>query len=341
MPLARLITSVGVVFIIWYGGNQVIIENLTLGSLIAFYFYIARLSGPIRMIGFITARVQRATAASERIFEIMDTKADVSDKDDAIKLKKIEGHVAFTNVWFSYDRDNMVLKNINLKVKPGKTIAILGATGSGKSSIINLIPRFYDVNEGSITIDGYNIRDVTIKSLRRHVGIVRQDPFLFSSTIIKNIAFGVDNAKLEEVEAVAKSVKIHEFISSLPEGYNTKVGERGVTLSGGQKQRIAIARALLKNPKILILDDSTSSVDTQTEYEIQKALEKLFENRTTFIITQRLSSVRNADYIVILERGKIIEEGTHNQLLVKKGSYYRLYQTQLATVRGSEEEKMV
>jgi len=338
MPLATLITSMSFVLIIWYGGNEVIRGTLTLGSLIAFYFYVARLRGPVRMVGFMTAMFQRAAAAADRIFEIIDAEVDVSDREDAIELKRVEGRVVFDNVWFSYEGENMVLKDINLYVKPGDTVAILGATGSGKSSIINLIPRFYDVDKGSITIDGHDVRDVSIKSLRRHIGIVRQDPFIFSTTIRENIAYGVENARSEDIEVAADRAQIHDFIASLPEGYDTKVGERGVTLSGGQKQRIAISRALLKNPKILILDDSTSSVDTQTEYEIQRALEQLLEDRTTFIITQRLSSVKGADYIVVLEKGDIAEAGTHEQLMKEKGIYYRLYQTQVAEERPPAEE---
>ena len=333
MPLASLIASMGVVLILWYGGSEVIRGALSLGSLIAFYFYVARLQGPIRMIGFMTAMVQRAKAAAERIFEIIDAEVEVSDREGAIELEAVEGRVVFDDIWFSYDGENMVLRSINLDVKPGETMAILGATGSGKSSIINLIPRFYDVSRGSITVDGRDVRDVTVKSLRRHIGIVRQEPFIFSTTIRENIAYGVENARLEDVVAAANQAKIHDFVASLPEGYDTRVGERGVTLSGGQKQRIAIARALLKNPKILILDDSTSSVDTQTEYEIQLALEELFEDRTTFIITQRLSSVRGADYIVVLDGGEIAEEGTHEQLMAKHGIYNRLYQTQVADER--------
>jgi len=334
MPLASLITSMGGVLIIWYGGGQVISRALTIGSMVAFYFYIFQLTGPVRMLGFITAIFQRATAAADRIFDVMDAKLDVRDKEGAINLKEVAGHLVFSEVWFSYDGQNMVLRNINMDVKPGEAIAILGATGSGKSSIINLIPRFYDVTKGSITVDGHDVRDVTLKSLRQHIGIVRQDPFIFSTTLRENIAYGVENARQEDVEAAARRAKIHDYIVSLPQGYDTRVGERGVTLSGGQKQRIAIARALLKDPKILILDDSTSSVDMQTEYEIQQALEELFVDRTTFIITQRLSSIRKAGYIVVLEKGEIAEEGTHDQLMARGGMYHKLYLTQVTENSG-------
>jgi ATP-binding cassette subfamily B protein len=331
-PLSTLIISMGAVVILWYGGGEVIRGAITLGNLVAFYLYVARLRGPIRMAGFMMSMAQRARAAGQRIFEIIDAEVEVSDMEDAVELKVADGRVVFNDVWFSYDGENMVLKDINLHVEPGDTVAILGATGSGKSSIINLIPRFYDVTRGSITVDGNDIRHVTIKSLRSHIGIVRQEPFIFSTTIRENIAYGVEGASLKEVVTAARRAKIHGFIASLPQGYETKVGERGVTLSGGQKQRIAIARALLRNPKILILDDSTSSVDTQTEFEIQTELEELFEERTTFIITQRISSVRGADYIVVLEDGEIVEYGTHEQLMAKAGVYYKLIQTQVTEI---------
>ena len=333
MPLASLISSVGIVIIIWYGGNKVIAGSLSLGSVLAFYFYMSRLMGPVRMLGFMTSMFVRAQTAADRVFEIVDAEIDVSDKDDAMEFKSVDGHLVFEDVWFSYDGKNMVLKDIDLDVKPGQTVAILGATGSGKSSIINLIPRFYDATKGNIKLDDVDLRDLTIKNLRSHIGIVRQDPYIFSSTLRENIAYGIEGATSKAVEEAAKQAKIHDFIVNLPDGYDTKVGERGVTLSGGQKQRVAIARALVKNPKILILDDSTSSVDTKTEYEIQQALDALLENRTTFIITQRLSSIKKADYIIVLEDGVIAEEGGHEKLMDLDGIYRRLYDTQVSGAR--------
>lgn len=332
MPLATFISSIGFVLIIWYGGRQVIMGALTVGSLVAFYFYLARLMRPVRMIGFMTSMVVRALAAGNRVFDIIDAEVDVHDKDDAAEVSEIEGRITFQDVWFSYDGTNMVLEDIDLDVLPGQTVAILGATGSGKSSIINLIPRFYDVSRGSIELDGTDLRDLKIKSLRGIIGIVRQEPFIFATTLRENIAYGVQNANLNDIREAARRAKIDDFIAGLPDGYDTKVGERGVTLSGGQKQRVAIARALLKNPKILIMDDSTSSVDTQTEYEIQQALDELLEDRTTFIITQRLSSIKKADYIIVLDDGEISEEGTHDQLIANDGIYSKLYETQVSGV---------
>jgi ATP-binding cassette subfamily B protein len=330
MPLATFISSIGFVLIIWYGGNQVITGALTVGSIVAFYFYLARLMRPVRMIGFMTSMIVRAIAAGNRVFDIIDAEVEVHDREDAVEVHEIEGHIIFEDVWFSYDGTNMVLHDIDLAVRPGQTVAILGATGSGKSSIINLIPRFYDVSKGSIKLDGTDLRDLKIKSLRGNIGIVRQEPFIFSTTLRENIAYGVLNASLDDIREAAKNAKIDDFIESLPDGYDTRVGERGVTLSGGQKQRVAIARALLKNPKILIMDDSTSSVDTHTEYEIQQALDELLENRTTFIITQRLSSIKKADYIIVLEDGEIAQEGTHDELYAREGIYRKLYETQIS-----------
>jgi ATP-binding cassette subfamily B protein len=329
-PLSSFISSLGFVLIIWYGGGQVIAGTFTVGMVVAFYFYLARLMGPVRRIGFMTSMFVRAIAAGNRVFDIIDAEVEVHDKEDAVDVEEIEGHITLEDVWFSYDGTSMVLKDIDLDVQPGQTVAILGATGSGKSSIINLIPRFYDASRGSIMLDGKDLRDLKIKSLREKIGIVRQEPFIFSTTLKENIAYGVKDATIISVREASKRAKIDDFIEGLPDGYDTKVGERGVTLSGGQKQRVAIARALLKNPKILIMDDSTSSVDTHTEYEIQQALDELLEDRTTFIITQRLSSIRKADYIIVLEEGEIAEEGTHDELYKKDGIYRKLYETQLS-----------
>jgi ATP-binding cassette subfamily B multidrug efflux pump len=336
LPLATFISSLGFVLILWFGGNLVMAGALSLGSLVAFYFYVFRISQPVRMLGMISNLLLRANAASDRVLEIVDTKAAVEDKSDAVEIKELEGHIQFLDVSFGYDEKNLVLKNINLDVKPGMNVAILGATGSGKSSIISLIPRFYDVTSGSIMIDGRDIRDYKVKSLRRHIGIVRQDPFIFSTSFKENIGYGVENPRMQDIEVAAKNAKIHDYIMSTQKGYDTGIGERGVTISGGQKQRIAIARALLKNPKILILDDSTSSVDTQTEHEIQQALNALLENRTTFIITQRLSSIKKADFIVVLDNGEIVEEGTHKELLARNGVYRRLYETQISGSQRTE-----
>jgi ATP-binding cassette subfamily B protein len=272
----------------------------------------------------------QALAGAKRVFEIIDAKPEVEDNLNAIKLPPIEGEVRFSDVTFEYLKDRPVLEKINLVVKPGETIAILGATGSGKSSLIYLIPRFYDVVRGKITIDGHDVRDVTLKSLRSKVGIVLQDIFLFSTTIKDNIAFGRPNTTMDEIFEVAKQAQAHEFIMSFPKGYDTLVGERGLTLSGGQKQRIAIARTLLINPKILILDDSTSFVDTKTEQELQKALVTLLKDRTTFVITQRLSTIKNADRIIVLDNGKLQEIGTHEELLGLNGIYSQIYMTQFA-----------
>lgn len=335
MPLADFIAGANILFILWYGGNQMIMGDLSFGSWIAFNLYALQLLWPVRFLGFITSFYKRALAAANRVFEIMDAKLEVKEKEEAVELENAQGLVRFENVYFSYDEEHMVLKNIDLDVKPGETVAILGATGSGKSSIINLVPRFYDVTSGRITIDGQDIRDVRLSSLRKNIAIVQQEPFIFSTTLKENIAYGNEGATMDEIVEAAKAAQLHEFISSLSDGYNTDVGERGVTLSGGQKQRLAIARALLTNPKIIIFDASTSSVDTETEHEIQRALETVLQNRTIFIITQRLSTVKNADKIVVLDAGEIVEEGTHDQLMAKKGRYYRLYQTQLEEAAAS------
>ncbi|MEA2090532.1 MAG: ABC transporter ATP-binding protein [Thermoproteota archaeon] len=327
IPLVGFLMGLGLIIILWYGGSEVIGETLTVGALVAFSTYLLMLIMPMRFLGMFISGYHLTTAAGDRVFGIMDAEPEIKEKPNAIKLSTVKGHVKFENVSFSYGKDVQILKNINLEAKPGENVALLGSTGSGKSTIIRLIPRFYDVSSGRVTVDGCDVRDVNLKSLRKQIGIVSQETFLFAMTIKENIAYGKPKASMEEIIAAAKAAKAHDFISALPQGYDSRVGERGVTLSGGQRQRIAIARALLMNPKILILDDSTSSVDVETEYEIQQALQALLKNRTAFVITQRVSTIRNADKIVVIENGEIVEQGTHETLIAEKGTYHQIYQT--------------
>ncbi len=327
IPLTRFLMGLSIVVIYWYGGFEVIHGGLNIKDLYVFSAYIGMLQRPMWLLGMVWGDYQRMAAAGERAFEVIDATPEVKDKPDAKKLPPINGHVKFHEVSFGYEKDRPILKNITLEAKPGETVALLGPTGSGKSTIIRLLPRFYDVTAGKITVDGFDIRDVRLRSLRRQLGIVSQETFLFATTVKENIAYGKPNATMEEIVQAAKIAQAHDFIMQLPNGYDTMVGERGVTLSGGQQQRVAIARALLLNPKILILDDSTSSVDVDTEYEIQQALKALLKDRTTFVITQRVSTIRNADKIIVLENGEIVEEGTHKSLVAKRGAYYRIYQT--------------
>lgn len=331
-PLTDFIAGIGMIAIVWYGGNEVIAGRLSLGSMAAFSAYLMQLLWPLRFIGSIVTFYTTATAAAARVFGVIDARPEVQDAPDAKPLDVIEGDVRFENVSFGYDDDERVLSNINLDVRAGESVAILGPTGSGKSSIIGLLPRFYDVKDGRITVDGQDVREITKESLRRQMAVVHQEPFIFSTTLKANIAFGTKDVPMERIVAASKAAQIHDFIAQLPKGYETEVGERGVTLSGGQKQRVAIARAILADPKILIFDDSTSSVDTDTEYEIQLALESLRAGRTTLIITQRLSSVKNVDKIVFLDQGEVAEEGTHEELMAKRGLYYQLYQTQVGGI---------
>lgn len=327
IPLIAFLIGLGTIVIFWYGGSEAISGTLTIGALVAFNAYLAMLVMPMRFLGLFVSGYQLSMAAGDRVFGIMDAEREIKEKPNAITLPKLQGGVRFENASFSYEKGQQILRNINLEAKPGETVALLGATGSGKSTIIRLIPRFYDVTSGKITVDGYDVRDVKLRSLREQIGIVSQETFLFTLSIKENIAYGKPKATMDEIIEAAKTARAHEFISAFPNGYDTRVGERGVTLSGGQQQRIAIARALLSDPKILILDDSTSSVDVETEYEIQRALQVLLKNRTTFLITQRVSTIRNASKIVVLENGEVAEEGTHETLMTKKGAYYRIYQT--------------
>jgi len=328
-PLIDFIANVSTVIIIWYGGQLVIQGQLTLGELVSFTTYLAQLALPVRRLGQIVPALAIAAAAGTRIFEILDAQSEVRDAPDAIPLPSVDGQVRFENVSFAYFRRHRVLDDISFEAQPGQVIALLGTTGSGKSTIINLIPRFYDATEGRITIDGYDIRRVTLNSLRDQVGIVLQETMLFATTIRENIAFSRPDAHEEDILEAARAAQAHDFIAETPRGYDTLVGERGVTLSGGQRQRVAIARALLKDPRILILDDATSSVDTETEQLIQKALERLMRGRTSFIIAQRLSTLRMADLILVLEKGRIAARGTHDELLRTSGLYAEIYQQQL------------
>ncbi len=330
-PFIFLVANLGQAAVLYFGGRQIINGTLTLGEWQKFSLYLVYVFIPMGQIGFIISLMAQASASADRIFEILDATNDVVNKPDAIELGQIEGRVEFNDVTFRYFAgSDAVLTDINIEAEPGMTIALLGSTGSGKSTVINLIPRFYDVSEGSVKVDGYDVRDVNIESLRQQIGIVLQETTLFSGSIRDNIAFGRPDATDEEVIAAAEAAAAHDFILDFPQGYDTPVGERGSTLSGGQKQRIAIARALLMDPRILILDDSTSSVDLTTEFEIQQALDKLMEGRTSFVIAQRISTVLNADQILVLDQGKIVARGNHEDLMEDSPIYADIYHSQLA-----------
>lgn len=410
-PLMLFITAIGTILIIWFGGREVILGNLTLGTLLAFNSYLARLAQPTRQLGVIISWVSRASASGERLFEILDAPSPVSNRPSARPMPPIEGRVVFDQVSFSYgqpppgvgsmnsapfqpvadritdsgiatrrDRQDgqdgatkgdgqteprrtdgrgngapretpakgetstkertlfddslsissdLILRDINLVAEPDQVVALIGHTGSGKSTLVSLIPRFYDVSEGAVLIDGIDVRDVELQSLRRQIGIVLQESLLFSATVSENIAYGRPEATQEEIERAARAAQAYEFISELSEGFDTKVGERGVTLSGGQRQRLAIARALLIDPRILILDDATASVDMRTEYLIQQALQTLMKGRTTFVIAQRLTTIKQADHILVMDHGRIVQRGKHEELVAQPGPYHEIYDLQL------------
>ncbi len=328
-PVMAAIGTLQIAVTVTFGAWQISRGTLTEADLLAFTLWLSLLQLPIRTIGFVVTFISRAATSCERIFELIDAQSAVQERPNAQPLVAAQGHVRFEGVGFGYNQLSAVLSGIDIDATPGKVIALLGPTGSGKSTVVNLIPRFYDVTEGRITVDGTDIRDVTLESLRRSIGIVQQDVFLFIGTIRDNIAYGRPEATLEDVERAAKAARIHEFITSLPYGYDEWVGERGVTLSGGQKQRIAIARTLLLDPKILIFDDSTSSVDSQTELLIQQALQELMAGRTTFVIAQRLRTVVGADEIIVLDRGVVVQRGRHDELLEQEGLYRRIYDLEL------------
>ena len=328
VPLMFLLSNIGMVVIVLFGGYLVIQQELTFGVLIAFITYMGQLVEPVRRLGIIIPAVAIAGSSAERIFDILDTVPDVQDEPDAQPMAILDGYVKFEQVSFSYGRQT-VLHDVDFEAQPGQIVALLGATGSGKSTIISLIPRFYDPTAGKILVDGKDIRQATLYSLRSQIGIVLQETTLFAASIRENIAFGQSNATEEDIIAAAKAAQAHEFIIRSPKGYDTYVGERGITLSGGQKQRIAIARVLLMNPRLLILDDATASVDTETEHLIQTAFENLIKGRTTFVIAHRLSTVRNADLILVLDHGRIVARGTHESLLETSRQYLEIYNRQL------------
>jgi ATP-binding cassette subfamily B protein len=330
MPLGGFVLTMAVVAVYVYGANLLLMPTsmLTVGQLYMFSRYVTRLTMPSRTLSMMVTQFSNAKAGAERIFEIMDEEPEVKNKADAVSLPQAEGEVKFELVSFEYIPNKPAIEDINFVAKPGEVIAILGATGSGKSTLIYMIPRFYDATKGKVLIDGIDVRDITLKSLRQQVGVVLQEVYLFTGTVRDNISFGKPDATQEEIENAARLAKAHDFIMSFPQGYDTKVGERGITLSGGQKQRIAIARTLITNPKILILDDSLSFVDAKTEQEIQQALKAVMKGRTTFVIAQRLSTIKNANRIMILENGRIAEIGTHDELVALNGIYKRIYETQ-------------
>lgn len=327
-PVVELVAAIGVTMIIWYGGNNVINGTITAGSLVAFLTYAVNISNPIKRLTRVIGNIQKALAAAQRVFMIIDMPEEIAESRDAKQLPEVSGKVEFQNVSFAYNDKGNVITDLSFSVKPGEVIAIVGPSGAGKSTIANLLPRFYDVNKGDIKIDGHSVREVTLDSLREQVGIVPQETMLFNGSVYNNILYGRLDATKEEIEAAAKAANAHDFIMQLTDGYETKLGDRGVNLSGGQRQRIAIARAILKNPRILILDEATSALDAESERVVQEALDRLMVGRTSFVIAHRLSTVKNADKILVLEKGNLVESGTHDELLALDGLYAHLYKIQ-------------
>ena len=342
MPTTNWLTAVSIILILWFGGQMIMDGTLTVGAIVAFNAYILMLAEPAQQLTGLVNAGGEAAAGAQRVFEVLDTKPAIQSPQEAVTLPELRGAVEFKDVGLKYqDEKSASLRGINLKVEPNRIAALIGPTGSGKTSFVNLIPRFYDVTEGCVEIDGVDVRKMDLVALRKQIGIVLQTSLLFSDTIKSNIAYGRPDATTDEIIAAAKAAQAHEFIEGFTNGYETIVGERGVTLSGGQRQRVAIARALLMDPRILILDDSTSSVDTQTEKLIQAALDTLMEGRTTFVIAHRLSTVRRADVILVMDAGRIVERGTHNELLARGGLYKEIYDLQLVDHAKFAEEMEV
>ncbi len=340
MPTTNLLIVIGTILVLWFGGQRVMEGRLTVGELVAFNAYLLMLSTPVQQLAWLVNAAGEAEAGAQRVFEVLETRPEIRSPQHPILLPKVRGAVEFRNVSLIYqDEKKESLTDINLRVEPNQTVALIGPTGAGKTSLVNLIPRFYDVTAGAVLVDGVDVRGLDPVALRRSIGIVLQTSLLFSDSIRENIAYGRPQASMEEVVAAARAAQAHEFIMGFPNGYETLVGERGVTLSGGQRQRVAIARALLMNPRILILDDSTSSVDTQTEQALQAALRTLMQGRTTFIIAHRLATVRRADLILVMDRGRIVQRGTHASLLSEGGLYREIYDLQLSQFIESTEER--
>lgn len=327
-PVIEFIAALGVTAIIWFGGRSVIGGDITAGSLVAFLVYAINISNPIKRIARVLGSIQKALAAAERVFYIMDLTDTIPQKPDAITLPSVEGNVEFRHVSFAYNKGETILHDVSFSAKPDQAIALVGPSGAGKSTVASLLPRFYDVTEGAIFVDGHDVRDVTLASLREQVGIVPQETNLFNDTVYNNILYGRLDATRDEVIAAAKAANADEFIQQLPKGYDTQLGDRGVNISGGQRQRISIARAILKNPRILILDEATSALDTESERIVQEALDRLMVGRTSFVIAHRLSTIQNAAKIIVLDKGSIVEEGTHQQLMAKHGLYAHLHDIQ-------------
>jgi ATP-binding cassette subfamily B protein len=339
-PPIEFLTNVSIVLLVAVGGVFVMKESISLGTLVAFTGYINMLIWPMRMLGWLTNLIAQANASAKKITDIMDVEPAIKDTEDSFRLRNVKGDIEFNNVSFKY-REEYVLRNVSLKVKPGSTVAIMGTTGSGKSSIINLIGRYYDVTDGAILVDGYDVKEVNLKDLRSRMAIVPQDTFLFSASIEENIRFGKEDASLEEIREACRLACAEDFIEELEEKYDTVIGERGIGLSGGQKQRLAIARALIRESSILILDDATSALDMETEYRLLKNLHEKHKKATTFIIAHRISAVKNADQILYVEDGKVVERGTHEQLLQRKGKYYEIYCEQFKDFDSLEESEEV
>ena len=327
-PTVEFLAAIAVTFIVWFGGYEVVNEVITAGELVAFLTYAVNLANPVKRLSRVYAAIQKAMAAAERVFNVMDLDEKITDLPNAKPLPPIKGKVEFKDITFSYKEGQPAIQHISLTAEPGQMIALVGPSGSGKSTIANLIPRFYDVDSGVISIDGHDIRQVTADSLREQIGLVPQETMLFSTSVMENIRYGRLDATDEEVVEAARAANAEEFIKELPEGYDTKLGERGLNLSGGQRQRLAIARAILKNPRVLILDEATSALDTESEKIVQDALDKLMVGRTSFVIAHRLSTIFNADQIFVVENGHLREHGTHEELLAAGGLYSNLYNIQ-------------